>query len=91
LGAAVKSHLVLQFTARTLADFNQLVALEEKLTEHLNGLAIVDGHDFGQSEFNIFILSDNPVAIFGCVQHIIPSMKNMRAGARTTSSFGHQL
>lgn len=52
--------LVFQFTADTPDDFDHLVALEEKLIEGLNGTAVVDGHDFGLSEFNIFILTDSP-------------------------------
>jgi hypothetical protein len=56
--------LVLQFAATGLADFENLVRLEESLSRHTRTLAEVDGHDFGSGEFNIFILTDCPEKIF---------------------------
>ncbi len=41
----MKYQLVLQFSARSMADVNRLVALETKLIEELGGTGIVDGHD----------------------------------------------
>jgi len=55
----MKCQLVLQFTAASMEDFDRLV-LEDSLIQELEGLATVDGHDFGMGEFNIFILTDDP-------------------------------
>jgi hypothetical protein len=77
--------LVLQFTADTIADFDRLVALEEKLINALDYSAIVDGHDFGQSEFNIFILTDEPAKVFDKAHQVIRDQRleqDMRAAYR---------
>jgi hypothetical protein len=67
----MRYQLVLQFTANSTSDFDQLVAVEEKLINALEYSAIVDGHDFGQSEFNIFILTDKPAMVFDKAHRII--------------------
>jgi len=84
----VKYQLVLQFTADTTDDFDQLVALEEKLVEGLDGIATVDGHDFGLSEFNIFILTDKPVSIFDKARQIVRDQhltQHMRSAYRDST------
>jgi hypothetical protein len=57
----MRYQLVLQFAADSLVDFDRLVALEDRLIEELGQLAMVDGHDFGLGQFNIFVLTDDPV------------------------------
>jgi hypothetical protein len=59
-----KYQLVLQFEAQSLEDYDRLVAFENQLIDQLDTLANVDGHDFGQGEFNIFILTDDPQVTF---------------------------
>jgi hypothetical protein len=81
----VRYQLVLQFTADTIAEFDQFVALEEKLVEALEDSAIVDGHDFGQSEFNIFVLTNEPAMVFDKAHRIIRDQRlqqGMRAAYR---------
>ena len=81
----MRYQLVLQFTADMIADFDQLVALEEKLIEALEHSAIVDGHDFGKSEFNIFILTNEPAMVFDKAHRIIRDQRlqqGMRAAYR---------
>ena len=62
--------LVLQFDANAPDDFNRLVALEDVFIKELGSVAIVDGHDFGLGEFNIFALTDKPREAFSAVQRI---------------------
>ena len=88
----MRYQLVLQFSANSKNDFNQLVALEEKLTDAIECIAIVDGHDFGQSEFNVFILTDEPAMVFDKAHQIIRDQRlqqGMRAAYRrkTDGSF----
>ena len=81
----MRYQLVLQFTADTITEFDQLVALEEKFIDALECLAIVDGHDFGQSEFNIFILTNEPAMVFDKAHRIIRDQRlgqGMRAAYR---------
>ena len=77
----MRYQLVLQFTANTPDDFDQLVALEEKVFDKLDNTAVVDGHDFGQSEFNIFILTDQPAAVFDKARRIV-SDRRLQEGMR---------
>jgi hypothetical protein len=90
----MRYQLILQFTANTTDEFDQLVALEEKLIEGLNGTAVVDGHDFGSSEFNIFILTDEPVTTFEKAHQLICDQQvqyNMRAAYRDRDSESYML
>lgn len=85
----MRYQLVLQFTADTPDDFDPLVALEEKLIEGLNGTAVVDGHDLGLSEFNIFILTDSPTMAFDKAHRIVVDQElqqGMRAAYRKPTS-----
>ncbi len=75
----MKYQLILQFTANATADFDQLVALEEKLIAGLDETAVVDGHDFGQSEFDIFILTDEPGMAFDKAHQIVRNQKLQQA------------
>lgn len=67
----MKYQLVLQFEATDIVDFDDLVALEEMLIAGLSGKSHVDGHDFGQGEFNIFIFTDAPKRTLEEVQKIL--------------------
>ena len=60
----MRYQLVLQFAAESSADYDRLVALEDRLIEELGEAATVDGHDFGLGKFNIFIFADDPSTIF---------------------------
>ncbi|MGA8766340.1 MAG: hypothetical protein WB559_04945 [Candidatus Acidiferrales bacterium] len=68
----MKYQLILQFAAESVRDFDRLVNLEKKLMQELVSVGEVDGHDFGQSEFNIFVLTDEPAPAFekarGCIE-----------------------
>ncbi len=54
-----------------MEEFDCLVALEDSLMKELDGVATVDGHDFGSGEFNIFILTDDPATVFGKAHGIV--------------------
>jgi hypothetical protein len=60
----MKYQLVIQFQATSMMDFDRVVAFEDALADELVGPDVVDGHDFGSDEFNIFILTDHPAATF---------------------------
>ncbi len=67
----MKYQLVLRFAADSMEDFDRLVALEDSLIQELDGVAAVDGHDFGSGEFNIFTLTDGPATVFGKAHGIV--------------------
>jgi len=60
----MKYQLVLQFPATSQSDFERLVALEQRLERESGDSSNVDGHDFGSGEFNIFVLTDDPMTAF---------------------------
>jgi len=58
--------LVLQFPS-LVVDYDDLIAIENELSDALGPSANVDGHDLGQSEGNIFIFTDKPERILEAV------------------------
>jgi hypothetical protein len=58
----MKYQLVIQFLVIEDFDFDAVIALETKLMLEMGEGYIVDGHDFGVGEVNIFIQTDNPEA-----------------------------
>ena len=60
----MKYQLVIQFPAESLADFDEMVALEDRLIADLGTSAKVDGHDFGSGTANIFIFTTEPEMTF---------------------------
>ena len=70
---ATRFQVVFQFAAETLADFDLLIALGKQVEQVLTPPAYLDGHDFGQKEFNLFIHSDDPVGTFNLVAGAIQS------------------
>src|SRR5258706_15719389 len=67
----MKYQLVLQFGGDTLADYDAMVALEDRLIEDLSYSAKVDGHDCGSGETNIFIFTSDPAATFWRVRQTL--------------------
>jgi hypothetical protein len=53
VGRNMRYQLVLQFRGDSLADYDQMIALEDRLIEDLGHSAGVDGHDCGSGEANI--------------------------------------
>jgi hypothetical protein len=70
----MKYQMVLQFRGDSLADHDQMVALEDGLIAALRDTASVDGHDVGSGETNIFILTDDPKATFRQVKLVLERM-----------------
>lgn len=68
--------LVLQLPASSIEDYDRMIAVEEALIEGLAGLADVDGHDAGQGEVNIFILTDDPRQVFERIR-LLPGARDI--------------
>jgi len=67
----MRYQLVLQFRGDGLADFDALVALEDRLIAELGTSAKVDGHDFGSRTGNIFIFTSDPDLTFWRVRQLL--------------------
>ena len=79
----MRYQLVLQFQGDSLADYNQMVSLEDALIEVLDDTADVDGHDVGSGETNIFIFTADPTATFERARPVLESRQ--RLGALTAA------
>lgn len=60
----MKYQLVLQLPEIGDTNFDQLIAIEDRLMDGLGEQAIVDGHDFGAGTMNIFIHTNDPASTF---------------------------
>src|SRR5262249_48185246 len=69
--------LVLQFPVSRV-DYNELIAIEEALSEVIEPPAEVDGHDFGSGEGNVFILTDDPAATFEVLLAVLKRLSRDR-------------
>jgi hypothetical protein len=63
--------LVVQFNATTTEEYQRFIDLSHKIEEALPVEALLDGHDFGMGEFNIFIHTNNPKTLFEPVCEVI--------------------
>jgi len=81
--------LVLQFAGHTCPALDDLVALEDELAGHIPTNAVVDGHDIGSGEANIFILTSDPTLTFSALIPILRErgrLEGMRAAYRPEAS-----
>lgn len=69
--------LVLQFSGKSVEDFDRLIEMEDRLEEHLEPNSEVDGHDFGSEEMNIFIYSSDPKECFERAKDILSGMTDI--------------
>lgn len=80
----MKFQLVLQLPKNTLKNFDELVSIEDHLISELGNAVVVDGHDLGKEEANLFILTNDPEATFLKAREALNSkyIKNMKAAFR---------
>ena len=67
----MKYQLVLQFPENSIADYDEMIALEDELIEKLGTSAKFDGHVSGSGEMNIFIHTDEPKKVFGMIRPVM--------------------
>jgi hypothetical protein len=58
--------LVFQFPCHSIQDYSRMIQLEDKMEQlsEEGSWGIVDGHDAGPNEMNIFILTNHPQEAF---------------------------
>ncbi|MFF1830824.1 hypothetical protein [Paenarthrobacter sp. NPDC058040] len=70
----MKYILVLQWQGRSGIDYDKLIAMEDIVLAELPGsLGVVDGHDCGSGEMNIFVHTERPVEAFAAVMSSLSS------------------
>lgn len=67
---SMRYQLVLQMPAAS-SDFDELVALEGQAESLLGDAGVVDGHDLGSGEMNIFVLTDDPLRAFDRLKPLV--------------------
>jgi hypothetical protein len=75
--------LVLQFPSQVV-DYDDLIAIEDELSDVLGSCAKVDGHDFGQNEGNIFIFTDKPERI---LEAVLPLLRRRSCDGDATVAY----
>lgn len=66
----MKQQLVLQLPCPPF-DYDYMVSLETLLIENLPDESIVDGHDIGREQANIFIHTEEPTATFNAIRELL--------------------
>ena len=80
--------LVLQLPAAGIGDYDNLIRLEDAITQQLGVLGSVDGHDAGSGEMNIFVFTDEPAAALDRIKPLaerLGLLANLAAAYRKTS------
>ena len=75
--------LVLQFPSLAV-DFDDVIAIEQELSDALGSSGNVDGHDFGQNEGNIFIFTDDPERT---LEDVLPLLRGSSCERDTTVAY----
>ena len=63
--------LVFQLPLSSIADYDDMVRLEERIAGALGQLGEVDGHDAGSGEANIFVRTDRPEFAFDWIRRAL--------------------
>ena len=58
-----------------MADYDEMVEVEDLLIGRLTKRSKVDGHDFGSNETNIFVYTDDPLQTFDEIRAILSGHK----------------
>jgi len=81
----MKYQLVLQWPTVSEADYHRLISLEDMIEDGLGDSGILDGHDFGSGEMNVFIHTDDPKSAFEKIKAlpaVIKNLQELKAGYR---------
>ena len=80
-----KYQLVFEWSASSEADYNVLLAIEETIRKGLGRIGIVDGHDIGIGEMNVFIHTNDPKGAFEKAMSLVQGkydLKELMVGYR---------
>lgn len=89
----MKYQLVLQWPSSRLADYDEMIRIEDALIEGLGEEHEVDGHDEGTGEVNIFIRTNTPSEVFSRIKEIInkDAFKDVRIAYREVSKSAYTI
>ena len=64
----MKYQITIQISANSTNDFDEMIEFEDELIEILKDIAIIDGHDFGSGEANIFVLTNDQYETYNVIK-----------------------
>ncbi len=67
----MKYQLTIQWPAKSLEDYDAMIAIEDMLIDKLSNANEVDGHDVGAEQVNIFIRTNDAMNSFDEVKNIL--------------------
>ena len=85
----MKYQLVLQLPASSIKDYDAMIELEHAILANLGEVGVVDGHDAGTGEMNIFIHTNEPRRAFKAVSDLLKArgfMSRVRVAFREFGS-----
>lgn len=71
----MKYQFVIQFSQNSQNKFDHLIGLEDQLEQLLNSDSEIDGHDIGNDQMNIFIMTNKPIDLFNQIKHLLINNK----------------
>jgi hypothetical protein len=80
-----KGQIVFQWPASSLEDYDLLIAIEETIRKGLGPIGLVDGHDIGAGEMDVFIHTNDPKGAFEKTMSLIQGkydLKELMVGYR---------
>jgi hypothetical protein len=80
----VTYQLVIQARGDALADYDVIIAIEDRLISAMDSVGDVDGHDVGSGETNVFILAEDPKAAFA---RALPVLEEFGVLDRTRAAY----
>jgi hypothetical protein len=80
-----KGQIVFQWPAESMADYDRLIEIENTIRQGLGPIGLVDGHDIGAGEMNVFIHTNEPLAVFRKTMSLVQGkfdLKELMVGYR---------
>ena len=78
--------LVIQFRGDGMPTLEALIHLEDQFLDTLGETADVDGHDIGDGEANIFVMTADPDA---ALARVLPILKAERSFPKVRAAYRH--
>ena len=78
----MKYQFILQFSQNSQNEFDRLIDLEDQLEEVIHSESEIDGHDIGNGQMNIFILTNEPVDLFKKIKNLLEKNQHILGEAK---------
>src|SRR4051812_1993571 len=78
----MRYQMVIQADGKSMADYDTMLSLEEQIERSLGNGDLVDGHDSGSGEWNIFLDVADPKAAFANIAPVLEGRPRVRVAYR---------